>query len=210
MSRSEIRAEVLDHLGEETSGYWTTAQINSEISRAYRHLARRVRLLNRGYYTKSTTISTTASTWTVDLPSDFQQMIEIRDSQNTLIRPAKRKNFDSTSTGEPSYWAFFHGSTNQICFDLTPDAVYSYTMYYVYAPAALSGDSSEPDIPVGGDDMIALFAAYNLLKVRGDETSVEFYRNYKASRDDWLRDIAADYTGHGKIGHGDQEYHIAG
>jgi len=207
-NRGEIRTEVLDHLGEETTGYWSLAELNRQINRAHKTIARKARLLNREYYLTSTTISTTASTWTVDLPSDFYKMVEIRDSQNNLIRPGLRRNFDSTSSGEPSFWAFYHGSTNQICFDLTPDSVYSYTMYYIYDPSAMSSDSDEPDVPMGGDELIALCAAYNLLKVRGDDTSVEFYRNYKSRLDEWLRDIAADSTYHDKYQHGDRMYGV--
>ena len=207
MSRSDIRTELLDRVDEEVvGGNWTLAAYNRYINRAYKDWVENIHNMCKRYYTTSTTISTVASTWTVSLPDDCHQILSIYDSDGNALLWGSINDFDETATGQPSYYC--HYGNTSICFNVTPDSAYSYTINYVYEPDDLSSDTDEPDIPLGTENIIILKAAFAMLNARGDDTQSLGYE-LKRQEDRALARIATRKVGEPpKIRHGNRNYGI--
>lgn len=207
MNRGDIRTRALHLANERTYGHWPKSILNEDLNIQYKQLVRRIRQLMRRHYQTSATITTTASTWTVNIPSDCKQVINLKDSDGNEVLKGVKADFDSSDTGEPSYFDFYNYST--LCFDVTPDSTYSYTIQYIYEPDDFSSDSDEPDLPSGGDEIIAMMTAYSLTNSRGDESSIDMYRRMKAERDDYLSELCRGYAGGPeRIRRGDRNYGI--
>jgi len=100
----------------------------------------------------NTTLTTTASTATVDLPSDYIDELDVfHASENTpLVKSsipeldnAYFANDDSTGTGKPTNYSVL---ATQVKLHPIPDGVYSLTLHYYAFPETLSDDSDEKTI----------------------------------------------------------------
>lgn len=148
--RTDIRSE----LQEATPGFWTQAELLVWGNRVYKRMYRRLRV------EKSSTLSLTAGTEGVNLPSDFylarrvELQSQVGSNENWYeVRPVSidfRRPGDPVNalTGPPHY---YYVSDGKIRFVPIPDQAYTGTLYYFARPTALSADGDALVYPDGVD-----------------------------------------------------------
>lgn len=165
-TRSELVTEFRDWIDQQNTAIISTTIANREINRAYKQLIGMIASWNDRYYLGTGSISTTASTQYVAVPSDCVMVKRLVDSDNYELRHLDLEQFDlSLSNGEPVGW----DKTGQyVRFNPIPDAIYTYTIYYTKMPTELSTDGATPDFVPGYEGLIALKAALNSKMIRDE------------------------------------------
>lgn len=133
------------------------SEIAIAVARAIQHYERETFIFNE---TRSTSLTTTANTKTVTLPTDFVRVDKLMITVNNAVYavlPApggigelETLYFSSSNTGPPSRYAIY---ATAFYFYPIPDATYTLTLDYVKRLAAL-GDSDSNAWTTDAEDLI--------------------------------------------------------
>ena len=167
-TRSQLVTEFRDWIDQPNTAIVSATMANREINRAYMQLAQMISAWNDRFYLTTASISTTASTQYVAVPSDCSMVKRLIDADSDELRHTDIEQFDlSLDNGEPICW---DKAGPYIRFNPIPSAVYAYTIYYTKMPAELSADASTPEFIAGYEGIIALKAAINSKMIRDEQT----------------------------------------
>lgn len=195
-TRSELVTEFRQWIDQPHTAIITATMANYEINKAYRELIGLINSWNEKFYLTTSTVTTTASTQYVALPSDCVMVKRLADSDGYTLKHRNLDSFNySLANGEPIAW---DTAGRYIRFSPTPDAsTYVYTIYYTKMPAELSTDAAEPEFIPGYEGLIAMKAAINSKLIREEGTKemaqMAYYEELKALR----HAIITQYTGGG-------------
>lgn len=192
MTRSELVTEYRQLIDQPTTAIISSTMANREINRAYREILGKIHACNYAFFLTSSTVTTTASTRFVDLPTDCVMPNKLIDSDNVELPYLSKEMFNfSADTGEPTGW---DTAGRRLMFQPLPDAAYTYTIWYTYQPSDLSSDSSAPVIPPGFDDIIALKAAINSKMIKEEQVMEMVGMMYRERLRDLINVIGTDNT----------------
>jgi len=168
-TRSELVTEFRDWIDQPHTGIISSTIANREINRAYKQLIQMINSWNDKWYLTSSTITTTASTQYVSVPSDCVMVKKLVDSDGYELKHVDLERFDlSVANAEPCRW---DKAGPYIRFNPIPNAsTYVYTIYYTKMPSELSTDEATPEFVPGYEGLIALKAAINSKLIRDEET----------------------------------------
>jgi len=179
MTRSELVTEFRDWTDQPNTAIITAAMANREINRAYREIRGKINERNYRFYYTSTTVTTTAATPFVDMPSDCVLPNKLIDSDNNVLLQRDIEEFNhSLDTAEPERWDV---AGRHLVFSPIPNSTYTYTLYYTYDPGDMDGDTDTPVFVPGYEDVIAIKAAINSKMIR-DETVKDMAQNVYIER----------------------------
>ncbi len=195
-TRSELVTEFRQWIDQPHTAIVTSTMANYEINKAYKELIALINTWNDKFYLTTSTVTTTASTQYVSLPTDCVMVKRLVDSDGEELQHMNLDQFNySLENGEPIYWDL---AGRYIRFSPTPDAsTYVYTIYYTKMPAELSTDTTEPEFIPGYEGLIAMKAAINSKLIREESTKemaqMAYYEELKALR----HAVITQYTGGG-------------
>jgi hypothetical protein len=122
----------------------------------------------------TSTLTVTAETNTVSLPSDFLHLIDLYYQENTDSTPRRWKRINARKQAEYHY---IGRAEKQMCFYLlsqssirvvpTPSWTGSIECFYIAEPTALNLGSDEPDFPITSRELIAYEAFHRLKEKEG-------------------------------------------
>ena len=195
-TRSELVTEFRDWIDQPHTAIISPTVANREINRAYKQLVQMINSWNDKWYLTSSTITTTASTQYVSVPSDCVMVKKLVDSDGYELKHVDLERFDlSVANAEPCRW---DKAGPYIRFNPIPDAsTYTYTIYYTKMPAELSSDSATPEFIPGYEGLIALKAALNSKRIRDEETQVLALTNYREDIENLRHAVMTQQTGGG-------------
>ena len=215
---SELRQLMRYHLDEFTSvdsDNWPKEVKNSLINDSYRELAQRLYTDIPRFYLTTGTITTTADTRNVALPTDCvgAMIRDLKDSNgDSMPLKGRIEDFnDQASSGTPEYFDILG---NYIYFYPAPNAALTYTVYYSKEISDMDDEYDEPDFPRGYEDLIVLNAMIRsrLIKSNHDEYRLiksEFERRYQRMvstlRHVYSKDVPKVQRGTGNWGVNDKE-----
>lgn len=156
-----LRNAVRDFIDEDDEARWTDTELTVYINSAYKFLVAEINNSEATYYEKLGTVTTSADTETASLPTDFAgTIINFTDDNGVPLRYTSKnsmvRNRFNTTNQKPSSYDFFGGES--AIFYPTPDAIYSFPITYLYAPADLSGDLDTIVFPINYEILIVLEA----------------------------------------------------
>lgn len=173
------------------TGIWSNANLNTLINAAYREIVAEIMRRWPNYYHKESTITTTANTPYVDVPSDCVNVNKIINSSSETLARLDLTQMDFTeSNGEPTNFAV---TGPHVYFWPEPDAAYTFRIDYHYCPSDLSSDSSVPELPVLYQDILAYGAAVKS-RIAKEESLPEYQMQYKNKLDMILHSVAIEST----------------
>lgn len=134
------------------------SEIAIAVARAIQHYEREVFTFNE---TRSTSLTTTASTKTVTLPTDFVRADKLMITVNNAVYEVlptpggigelEALYFSSSNTGAPSRYAIYAGA---FYFYPIPDQAYTLTLDYVKRLTALATDNDSNAWTADAEDLI--------------------------------------------------------
>lgn len=161
-----------------------------------------------GWLEKTSTITASAGVASTALPSDLQWFGRLQSQATGVKTPAWLDAMDyrshaesrrySTEQAAPRYFTLFEGSINWLP---TPDASYTYRLYYWKAPTALSGASDTTLIPDVDVDVLVLgalqrwamrendMAKYQVYGAQFQASIAQMMRNEKAQQKQTIRRV---------------------
>ena len=183
-TRSELVTEFRDWIDQPHTAIVGSTYANREINRAYKQLIGVINEWNYRFYFTTASISTTASTAYVAVPTASVMINKIVDSDGYTLAHRDIERFNlSLDNGEPDAW---DTAGRRIYFTPTPDAIYTYTCYHTYMPVDFAGDSSTPEFVPGYEGLIAIKAALNSKLIRDEQlqelAAVEYAEGMKSLR----------------------------
>lgn len=201
MTRAEIRTSVRRMIDESFNGFWDTNLLNDYINMEYRKLINMINNTSE-FYVKTSTITSTASSATIAMPSDCSnKIIRLTDSSGIDILPYSRRNLDisSSNTGTP---VLFDIRGKYIWLSPTPDSAQSFILEYHYIPPALVNESDSIDFPNGYEDVI-IYGVALMAKIRDNDSTSDLERQYLTMRREMLNHLQENQSfGPRMVNHG--------
>jgi hypothetical protein len=137
------------------------------------------------------TVVTVASTATTALPSGCTYPSKLVNSDGETVRYVPLSQFDHTSANtEPECFCI---NGRNIWWNPTPDAVYTYTIYYNAMPTDLAADGDTPNLPPNFHDILAYGVAVNS-RLAKDEQIRDFAYKYERKLEMLLHQISVEQT----------------
>lgn len=190
MTRAELRQAVRDMLGEQYSGNFSTAALNRYINRAYRQLVMDIQHSFAEYFITTSTITTTANSAYITLPTNCVMVKKIYDSDGDELLVYRQTDFDSTDTGTPEYFTI---EGIKLKLYPIPTSAISYTLVYHYLPTSLAYDTDAVDFPIGYEELIADYATI-LASYQDDANMRDFKMNFERNKKNMLQGIKTRQT----------------
>jgi hypothetical protein len=159
-----------------------TTQIATAINRAIAHYGRERFWFNEQAGSSFSTVANTRAYGAGTVPSYIQEieLVELATSSDrwplreTTYSDLISASGDSTTTGEPTDWAWLDGS---LYLYPTPDAVYTIYLTYQVGYADLSADTDSNDFTDNAQDLIENRAAWSVsLRVLRDIPAAQAYK----------------------------------
>ena len=191
MTLTQIRAHLRRLIDEPNTAKWSDANLNALINDATREIYGEIIRRNPMYLYKSGTVTTTASSYFTDIPTDCILLNRLVNSDGEILPrvDTTQMSMDGTA-GEPEGFAVVGP---HIHWYPMADAAYAITAYYHYMPDDMATDSSVPILPVGYHDILAYGAAIKCRTSKEDQIK-EYIMLYGNKLELLLRAISVDQT----------------
>lgn len=158
---SQFKTYINQYTRDPNNRIWSEAQKLRAINIAYTQVQKDL------WWTANTsdavsTGNTVANTATLAKPSDFVTLSVIKVGWQELYKTTRKDvqiQYDIMVAWKPDR---YYISWSSIYLVPTPDAIYSYELYYQASEAVLSADSDESALDAVCDEAIVKFACYNL------------------------------------------------
>ncbi len=160
---------------------WSDANLIMLIASEYRDLIDAITERNADYYVKSAPIVTITNNKFTAIPSDCTLIKKIVDSSGNTVAFTHDSQFNHTDIATTPLR--FDVKGQNIWWNPTPDAIYTYTAFYHYQPVDLSSGSNVPELPTGLHDILAYAVAINTRIAKEDKIDEYLMKyNKKLSR----------------------------
>lgn len=194
MTGNEIIAFTRFLIQETTAAFWTDPNILVCLNNSLKKYANRVNGSPNYYYLKSDSLSLTASTQYVALPSDFSGKAYYVTDDGNSDKPLKKIPFnqvDPNNTNDPESVCLV-GSN--IYFNSKPTTNKTYTLWYMGTPTAITANDTAIDFPVMHHALVAYDAAIPA-RIRGKEDYQDLAMERKILEDSFIDSLESNIEG---------------
>lgn len=186
MQLSEIKTLARAKADEpDTTGFVPESELESFVNQGYRHVYLKIVQRFEDYFITNSTISTVSGTASYALPTDFLKIIKVEarsassTSDNDYIR-VDRLNIgnDYADVRAPlrnylgPVFGYYLAGNNMVVRPV-PDSSLTIRVWYVPSPTALSAATDVPVIPVVYHELIADYAALEIIRKSGEPIFTE-------------------------------------